>query len=219
MEAMVHALTELVRDTLCGRGRPRTERARFGPGPEPDQAAQQPRARAPPANVPRQPPQRRLIRRPRQRPAPGEPHRRGRKRLPPPHPPALQRRQRHPPPARDRPEPRIGRRDQYPEHHEQRSHPETAPEEPHRRRRRPAPALRAAEAEPASAASQLRRQTVRLARVGCAVQHAPAAPATPRTAPCGLRSADALERPPDTGIGKIGTGEKFMRHWATSQLK
>ena len=216
---MVHALTGHVRNTFCGQYRRAAQRARPGPGLEPDQAAQQPRAQPPAPNAAQQPAQRRFIGRFRQPAAPRPPHRCGRKRLPPPPPPALQRCHRDRPPARDRPKARRRCRDQCANHHEQGGHPESAAEEPNRRGCRPASARSAAEAEPARAPSQLRRQTVRLARVAGAVKHAPAVRTTLRAAGCGLLFVDAFEQRPGTGIGKVGSGERFVRHFPLSQLK
>ena len=216
---MVHALTGHVRNTFCGQYRRAAQRARPGPGLEPDQAAQQPRAQPPAPNAAHQPAQRRFIGRFRQHAAPHPPHGCGLERLPPPLPPSLQRRRRDRPPARDRPKARPGCREQRADHHEQGGHPETAAEEPNRRWRDPAPAGGAAETEPARAASQLRRQTVRLAGVRGAVKHPSAVWATRQAAGRRLCFVDAFEQRPGTGIGKVGTGEQIVLHWTLSRLK
>ena len=216
---MLNALPEPVRNTLCGQRRASAERAKARPRKKPYQGAQQPRAHPAASNAAQQGPQRCLPGRHRQlapfpAPQPGL-----HKRLAPPLPPAAQRAYRNPPSAADRFQPRAVGEHQRAHHREQRRDAETPAEEACRGRRDATPATATAQAAPSGIASELRRQTVGLARVRRAVQRRPAMRTPARAAPRRLGLIDLLEEGPDTGVGTDGVQENPMRHWRPSPRK
>ena len=214
---MLNALSEPVRNTLCGQRRASAERARARPGQKPDQAAQQPRPQTTTPDAAQHNAQRRLPPgRHCQLTALGTPRSGVHKRLAPPLPPAVQRDDRNPPLAPERLHACAAAQHQCAHHHQQRRHTETPPEEARRRRRHPSPATGAAEAEAPGVLSKRRRQTVGFARVGRAVQSRPAMRTPRRAAPRRLGFVDLLEKGPHTGIGKDGAEEESVRHWESS---
>lgn len=93
-----------------------------------------------------------------------------------------------------------------------RSDAETLPNKMHRRWRHTASATTTAQAAPPGVASQLRRQTVGLARVDGAVQRRAATRTARRATPSRLDFVDLLQKGPHTGVGKNGVREKPVRH-------
>ena len=216
---MLNALPESVRSTLCGRDSASAERAIAGPGKKPDEAAQQPCANRAPSDAAHKAAQRRLPARHRQLAALAPPRPRRREALAPPTPPSPQRHHRDPPLAADRLQARAAGQHQRVDHHKQRRHTETPPEEARRRRCHTTPATTTAQAVAPGVASQLRRQTVGLARVGGAVQRRAATQTARRAAPRSLGLVDPFQKGPHTGVGKNGVREKPVRHWRASPGK
>ena len=197
------------RPTLCGQRRASAERAIAGPGKKPDQGAQQPRAHGAASDATQHTAQRCLRARHRHLAPLPPPRRRRWEALAPPPPPSPQRLHRDPPLAPDRLQACPAGQHQRVHHHKQRRHTESAPEEARRRRLHTTPAIGAAQTEPPGVVSKLRRQTVRLARVGGAVQHCAAVRASARAAPLRLGRVNPRQEGPDTGVG-----EGRWRRWS-----
>ncbi len=78
------------------------------------------------------------------------------------------------------------------------------------RKSAPTPAVAATETETQDPRAQGHSKTVRLARIGRAVQAAPAMRAAVPAAAIGFRSVNPRQKGPDAGTGKDGTGEEIV---------
>ena len=83
---------------------------------------------------------------------------------------------------------------------------------------RTAPANRTAEAEAPNVVAKIRRQTVRLKRVGRAVKRAAAVRTARRSARLRLGGVDLLQKFPNPCVGESGVPEQLVRHWGRLRL-